>query len=152
MSSLNSSVSTTPMDTCSLFYLELGLFCVENQLIELAQECLMTVCTVNTSHDLKLTLMKDSLIHQLSIQALDEIEEVYSHDTMLKLLKVADLLTASKRMLDFNLIQYNCVILWNLLLPLLQQNSRNQLLKLLCTIANILKETSRYVILVTYVN
>lgn len=130
------------------FLLELGMFSIEYHLTELAQECLVAVCAANISHDPKLTLMKESLVYQLSIQDLVQAEELNNHgtaDAMLKLLlRIADLLTASKKTRDFNLVQYICVVLWNLSFPLLQQNSCHQLLKPLSVVANALKEISRY--------
>lgn len=143
----NSPVTPTLKDTQMPFLLELGMFCVEYHLTELAQECLAAVCTASISHDPKLTLMKESLVYQLSSVQAEEVNNRSTADTTLKLLlRVADLLTASKKMLDFNLVQYICVVLWNLSLPLLQQKSCHQLLKPLNAVANALKEISRYVV------
>ena len=144
----NSPVTPTLKDTQMPFLLELGMFCVECHLTELAQECLAAVCIASISHDPKLTLMKESLVYQLSSVQAEEVNNRSTADTALKLfLRVADLLTASKKTLDFNLIQYICVVLWNLSLPLLQQKSRHQLLKPLNAVANALKEISRYAVL-----
>lgn len=132
------------------FLLELGMFCVEYHLTELAQECLVAVSAANISHDSKLTVVKESLVYQLSIQDLVQAEEMNNYgtaDTKLKLLlRITGLLTASKKTRDFNLVQYICVVLWNLSFPLLQQKLHHHLLKPLNAVANALKEISRYAI------
>lgn len=141
---LSPPVATTLKDTQVPFLLELGMFCVEYHLTELAQECLAAVCTASISHDPKLTLMKESLAYQLSIIRAEEVNSRRAADAALKLLsRLADLVTASKKTSDFDVVQYVCVVLWNLSLPLLQQNSCHQLLKPLNVIANTLKEISR---------
>ena len=128
------------------FLLELGMLCYEYHLTELAQECLTAVCTASISHDPKLTLTKESLVYQLSAAQSEDMNSHSTTDTQLKLLsRINDLLIASKKTLDFNLVQYICVVLWNISLPLLQQNSCYQLLKPLNAVANALKEISRYI-------
>jgi hypothetical protein len=139
---------TTPLkDTQMPFLLELGVFCVEHRLTELAQECLAAVPTATISHDPKLTLMKESLAYQLTIAQSEKVSNPSTADITLKLLlRITDLVAASKKTLDFNLVQYICVVLWNISLPLLQKNSCHQLLKPLNAVANALKEISRYAV------
>lgn len=144
---LNSPVTTPLKDTQIPFLLELGMLCVEHCLTELAQECLVAVPTASISHDAKLTLMKESLVYQLTIAQSEKANNHSATDTTLKLLlRITDLVTASKKTLDFNLVQYVCVVLWNLSLPLLQKSSCHLLLKPLNTVANALKEISRYAV------
>ena len=144
---LNSPATTPLKDTRMPFLLELGMLCIEHHLTELAQECLAAVPTASISHDAKLTLMKESLIYQLTIAQSEKANNCSAADTTLKLLlRITDLVTASKKTLDFNLVQYVCVVFWNLSLPLLQKSSCHLLLKPLNAVANALKEISRYAV------
>ena len=148
---LSPPILTDPDDTRVPLLIELGMLCVEYHLTGLAQECLVAVGTAKIS-DPRLTLMKESVTYQLSIRGHDQAEKVYNNNTVdvrLKALsRVANLLTALKKIQDFDLIQYICVVLWNLSVPLLQQNSHHQLLKPMNVMANILKESSRYVFII----
>ena len=141
-------------DTQLHLLLELGALCAEHCLNRLAQECVLAVSTVSISHDPRLLLRREGLICQLSAQDLDETKEAHSHSIVEVRLnaisKITDLLSVAKRIQDSDLIQYMCVLLWNLSLPLLQRKLRQQLLKSFNEAANVLEEINRYYQLVCF--
>ena len=134
-----------PKEVQAPVLLELAALSLECHLTNLAKDCAEVVSSVDVSHNPRLLIIRESLVCQLTVQ---DIEKAYSHngiEVRLKAIsKATHLLAVAKRTQLFDLIQYVCVVLWNLSVPLLHQNLRKQLLKPMSDIANALDEINRY--------
>lgn len=134
-----------PREVRAPVLLELGALSLEWHLASLAKECAEVVSSADVSHDPRLLIIRESLVCQLRVQ---DIEKAYIRSgievRLEALSKVTHLLAVAKRTQLFDLIQYICVVLWNLSIPLLHQNLRTQLLKPMSDVADALDEINRY--------
>ena len=144
----SSPVQPIPREVQAHVLLELGALSLECHLASLAKECAEIVSPADVSHDPRLLIIRESLVCQLRVQDLEQPEKAYSRsgiEVRLKALsKATHLLAVAKRTRLFDLIQYICVVLWNLSIPLLHQSLRTQLLKPMSDVANALDEINRY--------
>lgn len=140
-----------PRDSQMSLLLELGILCMECSLAGIAQECVQAMCYSELTQSPKLLFIRESLICQLNVasccQGDKEIcnSKINSETQLKTITKVMHLLTFAKKLNHFDLIQYICVVLWNVSFPLLHRDFRKLLLNPLNEAANALRDINRYV-------
>ena len=135
-----------PRDAQMALLLELCVLCVECNLTSLALGSLQATNATDLTHNPELLLIRESLIYQLNARHLGDGGGTIGVEGRLKAIsKITNLLRRTKRRMKYDsLVEYICVVLWNLSIPLLCQEFRELLINPLKDIANALKDINRY--------